>query len=319
MNILVTGASGFVGLALCKALVRQGDHVRAAVRAETRLAGLPDSVERIAIGELGPLTNWTSGLKDVHVVVHLAARAHVDARLEGGATSIDTINHLATAELGRQAAAAGVRRFVFMSSIKVNGETTSRPFTGNDTPAPVDSYGIAKHKAEQALLRIEGGMERVILRPPLVHGPDAKGNLLRLMRVIDRGLPLPLASIDNRRSLIGIDNLVSAISLCVSHPAAAGRTYLLSDGDDVSTPQLIRLLAKGMNRPARLVPFPVSLLRLAADLSGRSEIGDRLIASLQVDSDAIRRELGWQPGLTLEQGLTLMARWYDSHSAPAKS
>lgn len=321
MKILVTGASGFVGSALCNALAREGLVVRAALRDDSRGSALPAPVARVAVGAVGPATDWSAALSGIDVVVHLAARAHAfDAHGSDAAAECDRVNHLATATLGRQAATAGVRRLVFASSIKVNGEVTGeRPFCESDPPAPGDAYAVAKWNAEQVLTGLANALEVVILRPPLIYGPGVKGNLLRLMHAIARGVPLPLASIDNRRSLLGLDNLVAAITLCIRHPAAAGQTYLVSDGEGVSTPLLIRLIAEAMGRPARLLPCPVSLLRLAGKLTGNDAAVMRLVGSLQGDASRIRRELGWQPATPLAAGLARMARWYDqqfNHDPP---
>lgn len=312
MTILVTGASGFVGTALCTALARDGIAVRAALRAYSHGSLLPAAVGLVAVGEIGPATDWSAALSGINVVVHLAARAHVFSRRGDRGDELDHVNHLATAAMAQQAAAAGVRRVVFASSVKVNGEaTTEQPYCEDDAPAPEDAYADAKWKAEQALKRLAGALEVVVLRPPLIYGPGVKGNLLRLMKAIARGMLLPLASIDNRRSLLGLDNLVAAITLCISRPAAAGRTYIVSDDEDVSTPQLIRLLAQAMNKPARLVPCPVALLRLGGRLSGNDAAVLRLTGSLQINSGAIRHELGWKPVMPLAAGLDHMARWYD--------
>jgi nucleoside-diphosphate-sugar epimerase len=223
------------------------------------------------------------------------------------------INVQATERLAREAAGLGVRRLVFVSSVKVNGERTrDRPYTEVDAPRPEDAYGISKHEAEQALAGIAAGtgIETVVLRPPLVYGPGVKGNFLRLMGIVARGLPLPLASIANQRSLVYVGNLVDAIVGAIDAPQAAGRTYLVSDGDDVSTPGLARAIARALAVRPRLLPCPPPLLRLAAALSGRGAEIARLTGSLQVDSSRIRRELGWLPPFRLEQGLAETARWY---------
>jgi nucleoside-diphosphate-sugar epimerase len=309
MNVLVTGANGFVGQALCGTLVHSGISVRAALR-NTASGVLPSAVERIGVGDIGPDTDWAAALAGIDVVVHLAARAHVfDAHGAEAATEIDRINHLGTVALAAQAVSAGVRRLVFISSIKVNGEATqARPYTEDTPPAPRDAYGIAKLKAEQALQKLAGRLEIVILRPPLVYGAGVKGNLRALMRAISRGIPLPLASVENRRSLIGLENLVSAIVLSTADPRAAGRTYLVSDGEDVSTPQLVQLIADGMGKRARLVPVPVSLLRVGGQLTGKSDTVMRLVDSLQIDAGRIREELGWRPTTSLAAGLASMAQ-----------
>jgi nucleoside-diphosphate-sugar epimerase len=308
-EILVTGASGFVGRALCEMLTVAGRAPRIATRAP--LAGSPDAV---IVGEVGPDTNWRAALEGVRCVVHLVARTHVlhDTAADPLA-DYRRINVQGTERLARAAAAQSVRRLVFVSSVKVNGERTfERPYTEDDAPRPEDGYGISKREAEETLARIaaETGIETVVLRPPLVYGPGVKGNFLRFMNIVARGVPLPLASITNGRSLIYVGNLAGAIVNAIDAPPAAGRTYLVSDGEDLTTPDLARAIARALDVAARLLPCPPLLLRAAATLSGRSAEIERLTGSLQVDSSRIRRELGWQPGFSVEQGLAETARWY---------
>ena len=311
--ILVTGANGFVGRVLCKALATAGRTVRKAVRAAT------GDRNTIAVGEIGPATDWRAALSGVSAVVHLAARTHVLRETETDPLAAYLhVNAEGTQRLARSAAACGVRRLVFLSSVKVNGERTwERPFTEDDPPRPEDAYGASKREAEQALARVAGetGLETVVLRPPLVYGPGVKANFLRLMDYVSRGIPLPLGAIVNRRSLIYAGNLAHAILTALDAPAAAGRTYLVSDGEDVSTPALARMLAQALGVKPRLLPVPLAALGVAAALAGkRSELA-RLAGSLQVDSSRIRRELAWRPPFTLAQGLELTARWYHSRSA----
>jgi nucleoside-diphosphate-sugar epimerase len=306
--VLVTGASGFVGGALCSALSASGRRVRRVVR---RLDTLADSV---AVGDIGPDTDWSAALEGVDSIVHLAARTHV-LRETGpdGLAAYRRINVGGTGQLARAAAARGVRRLVFLSSVKVNGERTeARPFTEDDAPRPEDAYGISKWEAEQALARAAPGtrLETVVLRPPLVYGPGVKGNFLRLLGLVARGVPLPLGRIDNRRSLIYLGNLVDAIVRGLDAPRAAGATYLAADGEDLSTPALVRALADALGVKPRLLAFPVLPLRLAATLAGRGAEFARLAGSLQVDSSRIRRELDWHPPHTLARGLERTARWY---------
>lgn len=307
-QLFVTGATGFIGSALLAAL--QGRAVRRALRqpAANPLPG--DTV----VGDIDPDTDWGNALSGVDCVVHLAARTHV--LKEDAVDPLATyrrINVGATRRLAQQAAAAGVRRFVFLSSIKVNGEATlGHPFTETDAPAPQDAYGISKREAEDVLRDIaaRSAMELVILRPPLVHGPGVKGNFLRLLQLIHHGIPLPLASVRNRRSLIHVVNLADAIVAGMDAPAAAGKTFLVSDGEDISTPELIRRLAAGMGRPARLLPCPVMLLELGAALIGQRDAVARLAGSLQADASLLRNTLGWCPRIPLDQGLIDTARWY---------
>lgn len=310
-RILVTGAGGFVGRALCTVLRQEQLAASAALRRIPGGTGLP---QEIAVGDLGPDTDWRTALQGVSCVVHLAARTHVlNERSPDPLAEYRRINVLATENLARQAARSGVRRFVFLSSVKVNGESTSsRPFSTDDTPAPEDAYGISKHEAEDVLRAIGGetGMEIVILRPPLVYGPGVKGNFLRLLKAVAKGVPLPLASIDNRRSLVYVGNLVDAIIACIREPAAAGRTFLVSDGEDLSTPELIRKLATAMGRRPRLLPCPPALLALAARLFGREAAFRRLNGSLAVDISALRQTLHWQPRYSTNQGFSATVQWY---------
>jgi len=213
-----------------------------------------------------------------------------------------------------------VKRLVFLSSVKVNGEGRLNPYTETDEPKPEDPYGVSKHEAEEILRKVaaETGLEVVIIRPPLVYGPGVKANFLRLLRVADCGVTLPLGSINNKRSFVYLGNLVDAIAVCMKHPGAAGQTYLVSDGEDVSTPELIRRVALSLGKPARLLPFPPGMLHLAGRLSGNSDAVERLIGSLQVDSSKLRRELGWHPPFTMEQGLKETAEWYTTSKLKVK-
>ncbi|MEO6012491.1 MAG: NAD-dependent epimerase/dehydratase family protein, partial [Devosia sp.] len=262
-------------------------------------AQLPEGAMSFAVGEIES-ADWSGALHGAEIVVHTVARTHVlnDSEADPLA-AYRRVNVAGTTRLAEAAANAGVKRLIYLSSIKVNGESTpiDRPFTEADTPNPTDSYGITKWEAEQALWRVcaTTGLEGVVLRPPLIHGPGVKGNLRQLKRLIELGIPLPLANAPNKRSLLSLDNLTSAIAACLTHPAAAGRTFLLSDGEDLSTPELIEEMARAMGRSARLWPFPPALLKAAASIAGRSAVADRLLGSLRVDSGAIREALGWSP------------------------
>lgn len=317
-SVLVTGAGGFVGQRLCARLAAAGHAVKAAVRRESAdLAALAPAARIVGVGDIGADTDWQAALAGVDTVVHLAARAHVmrDSASDPLA-EYRRVNVAGSEGLARAAAAAGVSRLIYMSSIKVNGEATvAAPFRENDAPAPLDAYGRSKWEAEQALNRIaaETGLAVTVLRPPLIYGPGVKGNVARLLRWIERGLPLPFASIDNRRSLIYLENLIDATLAVMRHPAP-GRLYLVSDARDLSTPQLIRALARGLDQPPRLLAFPPSLLRLAGACTGQTDAVGRLLGSLQIDASRIAAELGWRPAHDPEQGLILTAQAYKART-----
>lgn len=310
MNYLVTGPNGFVGKPLCAELLRRGQSVRAAVRAADAPTG---KTEPAAIGQIDGATDWATALRGVDAVIHLAARVHVmsDAAADPLAEFLK-VNLHGTVNLARQAARAGVKRLVYVSSIKVNGEATrnGQKFSETDPPAPQDPYAVSKWEAEQALQRIarETGLEVVIVRPPLVYGPGVKGNFAQMMEVVARRIPLPFAAVRNSRSLIYVGNLADALIACATHPAAAGQTYLVCDGEDISTSNLLRQLADGMGVPSRLFPCPAALLRLAGKLAGKPRQMERLLDSLQVDDSKFRRELGWRPPFSLDQGLRTAGR-----------
>lgn len=303
-TILVTGATGFIGQALCRALQAEGRPVRAVVR--RAIAQAPDAA---IVGEIGPDTHWTAALQGVHCIVHCAARVHV--MRDHASDPLDAfrqVNVLGTLNLARQAAAADVRRFVFISSIKVNGEATlhGRPFTAADVPAPQDAYGLSKHEAELGLREIAArtGMEVVIVRPPLVYGPGVRANFAALIKWLKRGVPLPLGAIrDNRRSLVALDNLVHLLIICTRHPRAANQTFLVSDGEDLSTADLLVRLGQALRRPAHLLPVPVSWLQIGARLVGRPEVAQRLVDNLQVDIGKTRELLDWSPRVSVDEGL----------------
>jgi len=310
LRTLITGATGFVGRYVCVQATRQGFAVRAALR---KPAQLPGNVESVVVGEINGATDWGHALGSVDVVIHLAARVHVMCENAGHPLEeFRKVNVAGTEHLARSAAASGVKRLIYVSSIGVNGLLTDfgRPFSETDTAFPHNAYAISKWEAEQALHRVakETGLEVVIVRPPLVYGAGAPGNFAQMLKVLAKGIPLPLASVHNWRSLIYIENLVDALILCTTHPAAAGQTYLVSDGEDISTPDLLRHLGAAMKHPARLFPCPQALLKLAGLLTGKSDQIERLLGSLQLDSRKICSELGWQPPYTLQEGLWLTAR-----------
>ena len=305
MKVLVTGANGFVGSALVEDLRARGHAVVAATRAPSQNA--------VSVGDLNGATDWSAALEGCDAVIHTAARVHqMKEQAENAEALYRQTNVEATMNLARQAAAAGVRRFVFLSSIKAMGETGH--FTETTPCRPEDAYGRSKREAEEALLRLsaEAGLEVVILRLPLIYGPGVKGNFLSLMRVAKKGLPLPFGAVRNARSLLYLGNLVDVIALCVNHPAAAGRVFLPSDGVKVSTPELIRGIAEAVGRKAMLLPVPTSLMLAAAGLLGKGAAAVRLFGDLSVDSSPLFRELGWRPPFGMGEGLKATARWYEA-------
>lgn len=313
-NILVTGASGFVGQRLCSALRSGGFSVRAAVRSERPLL-IADSPEVIAIGEIDNQKDWSTAFVHIDCVIHCAARAHVMNETEADAlAAYRAVNADGTRRLAEQAAEAGVRRLVYLSSIKVNGEQTlsGDRFAPSGNAFPQDPYGISKWEAEKALYEVAAltGLEVVIIRPPLVYGPGVKGNFLSMLGWLSRGVPLPLGAIQNQRSLVGIDNLVDLIITCIDHPAAANQIFLVSDDGDLSTTELLRRLGAALGKPARLLPVPASLLELAARLAGKQDIAQRLIGNLQIDISKTREMLNWTPPVSVDEELRRTADWY---------
>ena len=317
MKVLVTGASGFVGKTLCAHLASLHFDVVATVQ------NLPDTsvpgMEYRIVTEMSSTTDWSDALANVQTVIHCAARVHVmHDHAQDPLTEFRRVNTLGTETLARAAAHCGVKRLIFLSSIKVNGESTLplSPFDEASPAKPQDSYAISKWEAEQALTQIatETGLEVVTLRCPLVYGPGVKGNFLRLLQAVDHGIPLPLALAKNRRSLIYLDNLTNAIATCLTHPAAARKTYLVSDGEDVSTAELIARIAQALGKPSRLWPCPLGLMELAGRMTGKSDEIARLLGSLCIDSSRICSELDWRPPYTLEQGLAETAQWLHGQS-----
>lgn len=314
-KILVTGANGFIGSSLCSELSLNGYSVVAAVRDLTSVnSAMQDGiVDAVKVGNIDGKTDWTSALVDCSTVVHLAARAHVlcDSRIDQKAAFRDA-NVAGTVQLAKSAIQAGVRRFVFVSSIGVNGPQSDRPFSETDLPAPSEDYAFSKLEAEFALRELVDGkaMQLVIIRPPLVYGPNCPGNFSRLLKLVSSGIPLPLGGIKNRRSFISIWNLTNFLMTCVTHKDAAGNVFLVSDMEDISLPDLLRHLADGMGKNARLFSISPVLLYWSARLLGKSDLYEKLCCSLTVDARHARDILGWVPILNLTEGLRRTAQWY---------
>lgn len=309
-TVLVSGATGFVGRALCSELVQREYGVRAVARYFSR--SVDGHYELVKISSIESTTDWSSALHGVDAVVHLAARVHVMCdTATSPLTEFRRVNVEGTLQLARQAAVAGVRRFVYLSSIKVNGESTrlDQTFTAEDILAPQDPYGISKYEAEVGLRQLakETDLEVVIIRPPLVYGPGVKANFLSMMRWLWCGIPLPLGAIHNKRSLVALDNLVDLIVTCLNHPAAANQTFLVSDGEDLSTTELLRRMGDALGKPTRLIPMPVSWLQFGATMLGCRDMAQRLCESLQVDIAKTREVLGWTPPVSVDEGLRRVA------------
>ena len=314
MRILLTGASGFVGSAVQARLLADGVH---ALRSAFRV--LPEKTvvtgDVCIAPDLGPDGDWRHALAGIDTVIHCAARVHVMAEQEvDPLAAFRRANTEGTLRLAQQAAEAGVKRFVFLSSLKVNGEKSDpgRAFRADDAPALADPYGISKWEAEEGLLNVarETGMAVVIIRPPLVYGPGVKANFLSMMRWLHRGVPLPFGAIDNRRSLVALDNLVDLILVCLEHPAAANQRFMVSDGEDVSISALLRRLGAALNAPVRLIPVPQYWIETGARLVGRDDLSRRLCGSLQVDIGKTRNLLDWAPPVSLDQALAKAATHY---------
>ncbi|AHG46133.1 NAD-dependent dehydratase [Rhizobium leguminosarum bv. trifolii CB782] len=306
MRCLITGAAGFVGGPLVDRLHRERLwELRVTTRSAT--ARFPADMRNFPI-DITSETDWTAALDGVDVVVHLAARVHImNDRAADPLTEFRRINTAATLNLAEQAARAGVKRFVFISSIKVNGEENDRPFRHDDTPMPLDPYGVSKMESEIGLHEIakRTGIEVVIIRPPLVYGPGARGNFALLVGLVRKRIPLPFASLKNRRTLVALPNLVDLIVAAMTHRGAAGQTFLAGDGEDLSTPGLIEGIAAGLGVKPMLLPFPPALLQLGARATGKDAVYQRLCSSLQVDISHARNVLDWSPVVTPREGLKL--------------
>lgn len=299
-NIFVTGANGFVGLKVSKVL-EQSYKLKKSVRSMFE----PCKSEFICVGAINSHTVWPL-LKEQDAVIHTAARVHVPPNNTSDPFSeFRTVNVDGTLNLARQAAEAGVKRFIFLSSIGVNGVSNKAPFTVNDTPNPTEPYAQSKWEAEQGLMQIaeQTDMEVVIIRPPLVYGANAPGNFGRLVRWVEKGIPLPLGAVNNQRTLVGLDNLVDLIRVCIDHPAAANQIILAGDDEDVSTTQILRGIAEGMGRPSRLIPVPESLLWAGASVLGKKAMAEKVLGSLQVDISETKRLLDWEPPYSFAEGM----------------
>ena len=305
---LVTGASGFVGSALCQELVYRGYQVVAAYRSASDAVHSQDIT---IVGDIDSHTQWDDALKGVEVIFHTAARVHVMEKVEAKQhAEFSRVNRLGTERLARAASRVGVKRLVYLSSIKVNGEQTIPPhrFIEKDISSPQDAYAVSKYEAEQALYQIasETKLEVVIIRPPLIYGPNVKGNFKTLLKVLIKRIPLPLASVSNRRDFIALDNLLDAMVLCGTHPNAKNQTYLVSDGKSLSTPMLIEHITNALGRRCIIYRFPVTLLSVVGLVLRKSKIVNRLIGSLEVDASKIRRDLDWTPPITVKEGFRRM-------------
>ncbi|HHJ80139.1 MAG TPA: SDR family oxidoreductase [Candidatus Tenderia electrophaga] len=312
MRLLLTGATGFLGAAITKRLVSDANY-RLVLAVRRVLPGHVPNVSSVLVDDLSAATDWTSALAGIDVVIHASARVHV---MNDTATdpreAFHKVNFEGTMALARQAVRAGVRRFIFISSIKVNGEETmpGKPFTADDLPKPVDPYGVSKAETEQALraLATETGIEVVIVRPVLVYGPGVKANFNSMMKWLSKEVPLPLGSVHNKRSLVALDNIVDLIVACVEHPAAANQVFLVSDGEDLSTTELLQRVGNALGVRTRLLPVPAMLIKFAASLLGKRAMSQRLLGSMQVDISKTRELLDWVPPVSVDAALEKTAQ-----------
>jgi len=307
LRILITGATGFLGRRICERIIQDNHYyLRAAVRKYS--TQFNNKVEVTTVGNLGLDTDWTTALKDVQVVIHTAARVHImDETSNDPLTEFRKINRDGTLRLAQQAVTEGVKRFIFISSIKVNGEITSsgKPFNAGDSAKPVDPYGISKHETELGLLEIASNsdIEITSIRPPIVYGSGVKANFYNMMKWLYKGVPLPFGAIYNNRSLVALDNLVDLIITCIDHPAAANQVFLVSDGEDLSTTELLRRVAFALGIKVRLLPINQQLLEFILKLVGKKKLAHRLCGSLQVDISKTKKLLNWTPPVSVNEGL----------------
>lgn len=312
-SILLTGATGFVGSALLNVLQQAENKVVAAVRS----VKADSSSNFVQVGDINGQTDFSAALVGVDVVIHVAARAHImEDESADPLAEYRKVNVDGSVNLAKQAAAAGAKRFIYISSVKVNGESTSgkKAYSENTVPQPEDAYGISKHEAEEALKKLaeQTGLELVIIRPPLVYGAGVKANFLNLTKLSLKSIPLPFGSVHNKRSMVYVENLVDFIVHCIEHPAAANQTFLISDNDDTSLARLITTIRKSAGLPKRLLPVPVFLFKLAGKLTGKQAVVDRLVGDLQVDSSKARTLLSWQPPYTFEEGIAATVKHFQS-------
>lgn len=320
-KILVTGSNGFIGQSLIKSLLKKNKSVRGTVRSNISLSA-NNEIEYIYINDINNKTNWNESLINIDTIIHCAGRVHSmkTKKKQGEQKIYHSVNVDGTKQLAEQAAEAKIRRLIFLSSIKVNGENTCNDdkdqhlnkkkivFSHNDLVSPNGLYAKSKLEAEKALWTISSrtGLEVVVVRLPLVYGHGVKGNLARLIKLVKLGIPLPLSIIKNKRSMIGLDNLIDLLINCIDHPEASGKTFLASDGKDLSTPDLIRLIALSMGKKANLFPLPVFMLKFLGSILGRREEINRLVGSLKIDKSYTKKILNWIPPLSVEEGIRRM-------------
>lgn len=316
-NVLVTGPNGFVGRSVCQELTKREYVVRGALR---KAKTIPNGCQSIVVGEINGQTDWDQALKDIDVVVHLAARVHVmNDNVVDPLAAFRKVNVEGTRQLAKFAAAASVKHFIYVSSIKANGEATqvNKPFSEIDEPGPKDYYGISKWEAEQVLRKIESvsDMAVTIFRPPLLYGPGVKANFLSLIKLADKRLPLPLGAITNKRSLLGLGNFVDLICYCIKHPASKGETFVVSDGHDLSTAELFSKIASALKKPARIFSVSPRILGMLGRIVRKQDIIKRLVGSLEINSTKVQKKLDWQPPFSVDDELVRTIDWYYDHKA----